>query len=87
MIIDRWISDSNMSEFTDRHSKKQLDVLTASVAQEKGLTINSLTARSVMLQQLQAEVLKMKRMLLELNMVAQGEKQLVAQSNNLPRLR
>jgi len=87
LIIDRWISDSNMSEFTDRHSKKQLDVLTASVAQEKGLTINSLTARSVMLQQLQAEVLKMKRMLLELNMVAQGEKQLVAQSNNLPRLR
>jgi len=87
LIVDRWIQDSNMSGFTDRHSKKQLDVLTASVAQKNGLTINSLTARSVMLQQLQAEVLKMKRLLLELNMVAQGEKQLVAQTSDLPRLR
>ncbi len=86
-IVDRWVADSNMSEFTDRNSKKQLDVLTASVAQKKGLSIATLTSRSVMLQQLQAEVLKMKRMLLELNMVAQGEKQLVAQSIELPRLR
>lgn len=86
-IIDRWIADSNMSGFTDRHSKRQLDVLTASVAQKKGLTINSLTARSVMLQQLQAEVLKMKRLLLELNMVANGEKELLAQNNDQPVLR
>ncbi|MDX2105480.1 MAG: hypothetical protein SFY67_03670 [Candidatus Melainabacteria bacterium] len=86
-IIDRWIADSNMAEFTDRTSKKQLDVLTASVSQKKGLSIATLTSRTVMLQQLQAEVLKMKRLLLELNMVAQGEKQLVAQSTDLPRLR
>ena len=87
LIVDRWVADANMPGFTDRHSRKQLDVLTASVAQKNGLTINSLTARSVMLQQLQAEILKMKRLLLELNMVAQGEKQLVAQSSDLPRLR
>lgn len=86
-IVDRWIEDSNMPGFTDRHSRRQLDVLTASVSQKNGLTINSLTARSVMLQQLQAEVLKMKRLLLELNMVAQGEKQLVAQNYDSPRLR
>lgn len=87
IIVDRWIADANMPGFTDRHSKKQLDVLTASVSQKKGLTINSLTARSVMLQQLQAEVLKMKRNLLELNMVALGEKELLAQNNDQPVLR
>lgn len=75
-IVDRWVSDSNMALFTDRNSKTELDVLTASVSQKKGLSIATLTARSVMLQQLHAEILKMKRNLLELNMVAQGEKQL-----------
>lgn len=77
-LIDRWIADANMPGFTDRKSKKQLDVLTASVAQRKGLSISTLTARSVMLQQLNSEVMKMKRMLLELTMIVQGEKQLTA---------
>ncbi len=77
-LIDRWIADANMPGFTDRKSKKQLDVLTASVAQRKGLSISTLTARSVMLQQLSSEILKMKRMLLELTMAVQGEKQLTA---------
>ncbi len=75
-LIDRWIADSNMPAFTDRQSKKQLDVLTASVSQRKGLSIATLTARSVMLQQLHSEIMKMKRMLLELTMCLQGEKQL-----------
>lgn len=76
-IVDRWIADSNIPGFTDRNSKQQLDVITASFAQRKGLSISTLTARSIMLQQLQAEVWKMKRMLLELAMAAQNEKQLI----------
>ncbi len=78
-IIDRWIADANMSAFTDRNSKKQLDVLTASAAHKKGLTINTLTARTIMLDQLVCEIDKMKRMLLELNMVALGEKRYLAE--------
>jgi hypothetical protein len=77
-LVDRWIKDSNIPNFTNRENKEQLDVLTASVAQKKGLSISTLTTRQVMLQQLSAEVLKMKRMLLELAMAVQGEKQLVA---------
>jgi len=77
-LVDRWISDSNIASFTDRSSKKQLDVLTASVAQHKGLSIATLTTRQVMLQQLSSEIMKMKRMLLELTMVVQGEKQFTA---------
>lgn len=73
-LVDRWIADANMSGFTDRNSKKQLDAITASVSQKKGLTINTLTSRSIMLQQLHAEVWKMKRLLLELTMVSMGEK-------------
>jgi len=79
-LIDRWIADSNIPSFTDRNSKKQLDVITASVSQRKGLTISSLTVRTVMLDQLLAEVVKMKRMLLELEMVTNGDKRFIANS-------
>ncbi len=79
-LIDRWIADSNIPGFTDRNSKKQLDVITASVSQRKGLTISSLTVRTVMLDQLLAEVVKMKRMLLELEMVTNGDKRFIANS-------
>lgn len=77
-MVDRWIADSNMPAFTDKNSKKQLDVLTASAEQKKSLTIATLTARSVMLDQLLAEINKMKRMLLELDMVVAGNKQFIA---------
>jgi hypothetical protein len=77
-MIDRWIADSNIPGFTKRDSKTQLDVITGSVAQKKGLTISTLSTRQVMLTQSSAEVLKMKRMLLELSMVVQGDKQFVA---------
>ncbi len=77
-MIDRWISDANIPGFTDRNSKQQLDVITASIAQRKGLSISTLTARCVMLEQLQAEVWKMKRMLLELAMAARFEKQVIS---------
>lgn len=77
-LTDRWIADSNMPAFTQRDSRKQLDVLTASVSQRKGLTIDTLTARTVMLDQLLAEIMKMKRMLLELEMTATGDKRFIA---------
>jgi len=77
-LIDRWVADSNISSFTDRTSKAQLDKITASVSVKKGLSISTLSTRQVMLQQLGSEVLKMKRMLLELSMVLQGDKQLSA---------
>ncbi len=80
-IVDRWIADANMPAFTDRHSKKQLDVITASVAQRKGLSIGTLTARSVMLEQLHCEIAKIKRFLLELTMVVLGDKQFVANAS------
>jgi hypothetical protein len=79
-LIDRWIADSNIPSFTDRRAKKQLDVITGCVAQRKGLTIASLTARTAMLDQVLAEVEKMKRMLLELEMVTNGDKRFIANS-------
>lgn len=77
-MINRWVADSNIPNFTSGSSRAQLDVLTASVSQKKGLSISTLSARQVMLEQLSSEVMKVKRMLLELAMVVQGEKQLVA---------
>ncbi|MDR3612428.1 MAG: hypothetical protein P4L53_02615 [Candidatus Obscuribacterales bacterium] len=75
-LIDRWVSDNNIPNFTDRQSKKQLDVITGSIPQKNGLSIATLNARQAMLQQLGAEVTKMKRMLYELSMIVSGEKQL-----------
>ncbi len=73
-MIDSWISDANISAFTDRSSKSQLDVLTASVSHKNGLSIDTLTARKVMLQKVSSEIMKMKRMLLEISMALQGDK-------------
>lgn len=73
-IIDRWIADKNISNFTDRTSKRQIDIVTASADQHKSLTIAVLQTRQVMLTQLGAEVFKMKRLLLELMMVVRGTK-------------
>lgn len=75
-LIDRWIADDNIRDFNDRKAVKTLDVLTASVAHNKALDIGTLTARKVMLDQLAAEVMKMKRLLLELAMALEGTKQL-----------
>ncbi len=86
-LIDRWISDSNIPEFNDRTSKAQLDVLTASVPREKGMSIETLTSRTTMLQQLHAEIQKMKRFLLELTLAVEGEKQLSAGVYDAPALR
>lgn len=76
-MIDSWISDANISAFTDRSSKDQLDILTASKSHKGGLSIDTLTARKVMLQKLSAEIMKMKRMLLEIAMVLEGDKEFI----------
>lgn len=77
-LIDGWVADANIHTFNDRQSKRQIDIITASVSHKDGLTIETLEVRSVMLQKLMGEIMKMKRMLLELNMAIQGEKQFVA---------
>jgi hypothetical protein len=74
-LIETWIEDKNIPSFTDRSSKKQLDIITASGEVKDGLNIDSLNTRDVMLEQLQGEVGKMKRLLMELVMVVSGDKQ------------
>lgn len=76
LLIQRWVQDKNIPAFTDSTSRKQLDVLTASVPQKNGLNIETLSARLAMLEQLQGEIGKIKRLLLELVMVTSGDKQL-----------
>jgi hypothetical protein len=76
-LIDRWIADTSIPTFTNRESKMQRDILTASGSYPKSLSIDTLNMRMVMLQQLAAEVMKMKRMLLELAMVVEGSKTFV----------
>jgi hypothetical protein len=73
-LIDRWLTDENIPSFTDRRNRQVLDSITASVSHKKGLTIDVLTARQDMLQQLAGEIMKMKRMLLELSLAARGDK-------------
>lgn len=75
-LIDRWVSDKNIPDFTDVDSKSQLDAITASVPVKKGLSISMLSTRTAMLEQLKAEIMKMKRLMLELCMVATGDKQI-----------
>lgn len=75
-LIDRWILDKNLPQFTSRSTSQQLDRLTGSVMQRKGLSIDTLTTRQLMLQQLGAEILKMKRMLYDLALAVNGEKHL-----------
>ncbi len=74
-LIDRWVSDKNIPSFTDKASAKEIDIITATVSQKKGLSIDYLTVRQTMLEQLQGEVAKMKRMLMEIAMVMTGEKE------------
>ena len=75
-LIDRWLTDQNIPSFTDRKNKKLLDAITAAVSQNKGLSIDTLSARQDMLQQLAGEIWKMKRMILELSMATKGDKTL-----------
>lgn len=76
LLISRWIEDKNIPGFTDTSNRAVLDEITASTPHKNALTISLLNTRLSMLQQLGAEILKMKRMLLELSMVVRGEKQI-----------
>lgn len=75
-IIDRWVEDNNIPSFTSRTSARQVDLITASKSIPKTLTIDLLSTRQTMLDQLTSEVLKMKRLLLELMLAVRGAKQL-----------
>jgi len=72
LIIDRWISDKNIS-LQGRDSKQQIDLLTGTET-ECEITISLLTDRLSMLGQLASEIFKMNRLLLELEMVLAGDK-------------
>jgi hypothetical protein len=71
-LISRWTEDTNIHVFTDRNSRKQLDVLTG--AAQHHLTIQLVADRLTMLQQLSALVTFINRPLLELIMVVRGAK-------------
>ena len=75
-LIDRWVIDKNLPAFTSRTAKEQLDKITACVSRRKGFSIETLSTRQLMLQQLGAEIMKMKRMLYELALAVDGEKRL-----------
>lgn len=74
-LITRWISDKNIPTFTDKTNSKQIDIITATAAQKKGLSIDTLNVRMVMLEQLQGELAKMKRLLMEIAMAITDEKE------------
>jgi hypothetical protein len=75
-LIDRWVVDKNIPAFTSRTAKQQLDRITGCVTRPKGLSIETLSTRQLMLQQLGAEIMKMKRMLYELTLAIDGQKRL-----------
>lgn len=75
-IIDRWVEDKNIPNFTSRTSERQVDLVTGSKSIPKTLTIDLLSTRQTMLDQLTSEVLKMKRLLLELMLAVRGSKQI-----------
>jgi hypothetical protein len=71
-LINRWAEDKNLSVFSDRSSKKQIDAITGEV--QTHLTIELVSDRLTMLQQLSALINQMNRPLLELMMVVRGTK-------------
>ncbi len=75
-IIDRWIGDRNLPNFNSRTSIRQIELITATKSIPKTLTIDLLSTRQTMLDQLSSEVLKINRLLLELMLVARGIKQI-----------
>lgn len=74
-LIARWVSDKNIPSFTDEANSQEIDFITATAPQKKGLSIDHLNVRMVMLEQLQGELAKMKRLLLEIAMVITEEKE------------
>jgi hypothetical protein len=75
-IIDRWIEDNNIPSFNSRTNARQVDLVTGTKSIPKTLTIDLLSTRQTMLDQLTSEVLKMKRLLLELMLAVRGTKQI-----------
>ena len=75
-LLDNWIEDKNIHIFSDKSSRTQLDAITGSV--QKRLTLDLLSDRLNMLQQLSALISQMNRPMLELMMVVRGTKHVEA---------
>jgi hypothetical protein len=73
-LIDEWIQDSNIRILTDLNNRKQLDVLTGITKQN--LTVELLSDRVSMLNELEALIARMNRPLLELMLAVRGVKHL-----------
>jgi len=73
-LINRWADDKNLSVFNDRKSRSQIDAITGTV--QSHMTIELVSDRMAMLQQLSAMISQMNRPLLELMMVVRGTKHL-----------
>jgi len=76
LLIDRWIADKNIPGFTNAGEERQVNLISAINTPRKGINISLLTLRVTMLQQLGAEIQKMKRPLFELMLVVRGTKHL-----------
>jgi hypothetical protein len=74
ILKSRWLSDQNLTTYTDPTSKKQLDQLTGSV--EEKANIQLLSDRLTMLNQMSAMIVRMNRLLLEIHMILQGRKEI-----------
>jgi len=70
----RWLSDQNLTTYTDPKSTKQTDLLTGRI--DEKITIQTLSDRLTMLNQMSALIVRMNRPLLELSMLLHGQKQL-----------
>ncbi|PWT94357.1 MAG: hypothetical protein C5B53_13340 [Candidatus Melainabacteria bacterium] len=73
-LVNRWVDDKNLSVFNDRKSRSQKDAITGMV--QSHLTIQLVSDRLTMLQQLSAMINQINRPLLELMMVVRGTKHL-----------
>jgi hypothetical protein len=74
ILKGRWLSDRNLTTYTDATSDQQMDILTGRL--EDKVTIQVLSDRLTMLNQMSALIVRIARPLLELNMVLQGNKQI-----------
>jgi hypothetical protein len=74
MLVGHWVEDSNIHLFSDKCSNRQIEEITGVTAQST--TINLVSDRLNMLDQLHALINHMNRPLLELMMVVRGTKHL-----------
>ncbi len=75
-LIERWVTDKNIPQFTVSTRQSDIAMSTGSGHNRAGVNLAVLQVRKAMLDQLGAEIFKMKRLLLELMLASKGQKQL-----------